>query len=160
MYCETTSNERRALSARTRAPGFRSPDAYKLQLQHTRDQHDFLLAPTRPSRLAGRVVASPVLRKPALPLPSPHAPPNITAVFFTGHDMAVAACLPDPSWRQHQCQPLHSPSPTSLSTRGARLGFGNHSATFRLLGFVGRRRSGVTTTSTGGIRTDTSTVAS
>ena len=82
-------------------------------------------------------------------------PPNITAVFFTGHDMAVAACLPDPSWRQHPCQPLHSPSPTSLSTRGARLGFGNHSATFRLLGFVGRRRPGVTTTSTGGIRTDT-----
>ena len=33
-------------------------------------------APSRPRRLAGRLVASPVLRQPALPLPSPHAPPQ------------------------------------------------------------------------------------
>ena len=50
--------------------------------------------------------------------------------------------------------------PPPSQPRGARLGFGNHSSTFRILGFMGRRHPGVTTTSTGSIRTDTSTVAS
>jgi len=73
-------------------------DAYKLQqLQHTRDQHNFLLQ--RLPDLEDLQAAWLLL----LFCASPHChhslrmppPPNITAALSTEHDAAVAACLTD-----------------------------------------------------------------
>jgi len=136
-------------------------DAYKLQqLQHTRDQHHFLLQ--RLPDLEGLQAAWLLL----LFCANPHChynlrmpPPNITAAFSTEHDAALAACLTDLLDTAPMPATSLAISRLPLNQGGARLGFGNDSGTFRLLGFMGRRHPGVTTI-TGSIRTATSTVAS
>ena len=94
-------------------------DAYKLQqLQHTRDQHHFLLQ--RLPDLEGLQAAWLLL----LFCANPHChynlrmPPPTSQQPSPQNTMRHLQPASPTFWTQHQCQPLHSQSPASLSTKG------------------------------------------
>ena len=144
---------------RTRAHGFRSPVRHCL-LQaaaafHTREQHNSLLQ--RLSELED-LVASPFLRH-AVPLPLPNARPQHHSNILC-RTRRSSRSLPHPFFgHSPNASHLTGTVPPPAQSGGVWLGFGNGVGTVRLLGFMGRRHPGVTTASSGSIRTATPPVA-